>query len=141
MTWSPMEPIRQAVGYILLADELDGMLCRFRQLEEPLNVLCGGAGSEEFSKVTQNLLMRAFRRNDLSSEYACGFDDIRVKGGEGHYLLCRVATQYGTRGKAHELVRLRRRTGGDPIPISGDGVPQYNHHGNIDNHPINSLSF
>ena len=47
-----MQPVREALGYILLEDELDGVLCRFDQLKEPPGVLqCGGAGSEEFSKV------------------------------------------------------------------------------------------
>ena len=89
-----MKPVREAVGYILLADELDGLLCRFDQLEKPLDVLCGGAGSEEFSKVTRNLLMGAFRRAG-THEYPCGFDEMGVEGGKGHYLLCRVGKRHG----------------------------------------------
>ena len=60
----PLSPkfsvIRKAVAQILLAPDLDVVLCTFEYIITPLNMLDNAVDNDEFAQVDHKLMMSAF---------------------------------------------------------------------------------
>ena len=70
-------PLRKAVLHILLAQELEGVICRFDQLISPRKLLSGRSGDGNFAEVDSKLIKHAFTQKGIS-EYKARYDSGEI---------------------------------------------------------------
>ena len=88
--------IQTAVAQILLAPDLDGVLCTFDYIITPLNMLCDAAGNDKFAQVDHKLVMSAFQSDN--TEYIIPYKDLGISVEASHvlhYLLVRIGKRVG----------------------------------------------
>lgn len=86
--------LRVAIGYILLAPELESKITSFDKLITPLTFLSGGTGGEDFLQTIDNsLFQNAFQDNNRDKVHITAYSDLMMgnneydeQEGEAHFL-------------------------------------------------------
>ena len=99
--------LRKAVAHVLLAKELDGILCSFEHLIVPLNTLYGGGTNDDRARVNQNVLLPAYKCGDNKlilpyKDIGTNDDDDDEKGSQEHFL-------YDITGKMVQIDQICRK--------------------------------
>ena len=144
MAWSPnSRELREAASHLLLAPELQNILCSYDHLRGPLDVLGGGLGRDEYADITKHMITAAFSQTGGAQEYIIAYDDFLEFEGRGdsdleHFLLARVDLRKG-KEKVYELARITRERGGsDPLTLEDELVPAAQSTKSMFPHPLDS---
>ena len=117
--------LRVAIGYILLAPELESKITSFDKLITPLTFLSGGTGGEDFLQTIDNsLFQNAFQDNDRDKVHITAYSDLMMgnneydeQEGEAHFLLVCNGEKADRGGRVYEVGRFTTDTAGESFTV------------------------